>query len=246
LSGSVTGVNYTLLLNGVSTGNTVAGNGSAITFGNQSTVGTYTAQAANASNCIAPMQGSVPVSMMPLPGTPGAPTGPGYVNTSTTATTQYTTTGGQNTATYAWVVEPAEAGTTSGNGITGTVDWSETYLGTANVLVKGINQCGESALSDAFAVTVDNNVGIGEPGTEQFSIYPNPTDGKVKIAFTSRITGNVQIIITTTLGQEVLCKSYNLSGNVLNLDLSDLGSGVFLIRIDNFNTSVYKRLVISQ
>lgn len=64
LSGSQAGVNYTLSPGGT----VVAGTGSAISFGNQTTVATYTVSAVNASTgCSANMTGSVAVSMVTMP-----------------------------------------------------------------------------------------------------------------------------------------------------------------------------------
>ncbi len=68
LSNSATGVNYTLLLGGVSTGITVAGTGSAISFGAQATAGTYTVSAQDAlTSCVSVTTSSVVVTINSLP-----------------------------------------------------------------------------------------------------------------------------------------------------------------------------------
>ncbi|HBS86623.1 MAG TPA: hypothetical protein DEA97_08715 [Bacteroidales bacterium] len=67
LSGSNVGINYTLYLGGVSTGTTIAGTGSPLSFGNQ-LVGTYTVVATNATtSCTATMTGSAVITTNPLP-----------------------------------------------------------------------------------------------------------------------------------------------------------------------------------
>jgi len=63
LSGSETGVTYTLLRGGVSTGTTTTGTGSGLTFPNITTIGTYTISASNASGCSATMGSSANVSI---------------------------------------------------------------------------------------------------------------------------------------------------------------------------------------
>ena len=68
LSGSESGVNYQLQRNGTNTGSTVAGNGSAISFGNQNQLGTYTVVATNAgTGCINNMTGSAIINAGTLP-----------------------------------------------------------------------------------------------------------------------------------------------------------------------------------
>jgi len=68
LSGSQNGINYQLYLNGNPVGAPVAGSGSAISFGNQTGAGTYTVVATNGTtSCTANMNGSVTISINPLP-----------------------------------------------------------------------------------------------------------------------------------------------------------------------------------
>lgn len=68
--------------------------------------------------------------------------------------TIYTTQPAANALSYAWKLTPAEAGTISGNDITGTVTWNPLFTGTAEVSVKSINNCNESLYSDALEVTI--------------------------------------------------------------------------------------------
>jgi hypothetical protein len=245
LSGSQTSVNYTLLLNGTSTGNTVTGTGSAISFGNQQLAGTYTVEASNVQNCISTMNGNAAISVMPLPATPGAPTGPNYVNTSVIATGDYTTTGSTNAATYAWSVDPTTAGTVEGIGITATITWSASYLGNATVLVKGVNQCGESSVSEGFVVEVDNNVGINNPANSNFAIYPNPTDGKIKILPQTSISGKATVTIMNSLAETVIEKTLTFEHNqAAQLDLSQLAKGVYVLKIATDKTEYNTKLII--
>jgi hypothetical protein len=68
LSSSTPGVNYQLYRGASTVGSPVAGTGSAISFGLQTTAGTYTVVATNAStSCMATMTGSVSVGINSLP-----------------------------------------------------------------------------------------------------------------------------------------------------------------------------------
>jgi ubiquitin len=71
LSGSQSGVNYQLLINGANSGSPVAGTGSLISFGNQIITGTYTIIAVEATtSCTSTMTGSAAVTVTPLPEAP--------------------------------------------------------------------------------------------------------------------------------------------------------------------------------
>ena len=68
LDGSESGVNDQLFVNASPTGSPVAGTGAAISFGNQTAVGTYTVVATNATTtCTNNMSGSVTVAVNPIP-----------------------------------------------------------------------------------------------------------------------------------------------------------------------------------
>ena len=68
LAASAIGVNYQLYLGGVPVGSPVAGIGAAISFGLQTTAGTYTVVATNATTgCTSNMSGSAVVTINPLP-----------------------------------------------------------------------------------------------------------------------------------------------------------------------------------
>jgi uncharacterized repeat protein (TIGR01451 family) len=70
LSGSQSGINYQLQLNGVNTGPVVPGTGAVLNFGNQTSAGAYTVIATNpTTGCSANMTGSATVTIKPLPTT---------------------------------------------------------------------------------------------------------------------------------------------------------------------------------
>ncbi len=68
LSGSASGITYTLVRNGLINVTTLAGNGSALSFTNITTAGTYTVNASNnTTSCTNAMSGSVSVTVNSLP-----------------------------------------------------------------------------------------------------------------------------------------------------------------------------------
>ena len=65
LSGSDLGVRYALLLNGVSTGDTITGTGGVINFGLRTAAGTYSVEARNAFGCSSLMAGFAQITALP-------------------------------------------------------------------------------------------------------------------------------------------------------------------------------------
>ena len=71
LSGSQNGVSYQLKLNGSNLGSAIAGNGSALAFGNQNLAGAYTIEATKTSTaCMIPMSGNAVITVNPVPAAP--------------------------------------------------------------------------------------------------------------------------------------------------------------------------------
>jgi hypothetical protein len=68
LSGSQTGVNYQLKINGADAGAVIAGTGAALTWSNQTSGGSYTVVATNpTTSCTATMSGSATITVNVLP-----------------------------------------------------------------------------------------------------------------------------------------------------------------------------------
>lgn len=233
LDGSQSGTSYTLYFNGTATSTVVPGTGSAISFGNQTGAGSYTAVASFSTlSCTNPMNGAAVVTIDPqVPNVPGDPMGPTQVYTGATPTTDFTTIGGTYSTTYTWDLSPATAGSFNGSTTTGTVTWDDTYVGTAVIRVKGVNSCGGGSFSNEFPVSVDVGVGIAEPGQVRLvSLYPNPAKGMVTIIPARSITAD--ILVYNPIGTIVLNKPGTVLGNNYQMDISNLKSGVYLVRIN--------------
>ncbi|MCD4746204.1 MAG: T9SS type A sorting domain-containing protein [Bacteroidales bacterium] len=98
-------------------------------------------------------QSSVTVTIIPFPSVPGTPTGETELCENSQNTT-YTTTAAANASSYIWNLSPTEAGSITGGGLTGIVDWNYNFSGQAIITVKGVNECGEGEFSDELIVTV--------------------------------------------------------------------------------------------
>jgi uncharacterized protein (TIGR02145 family) len=94
------------------------------------------------------------ITVTPLPGAPGTITGAASVCQGT-ANVVYSVLPIPDAVTYQWSVTPPAAGTITGTSTTGTMNWSVSFSGPANIYVKGVNNCGEGPLSPALTVNVN-------------------------------------------------------------------------------------------
>ena len=73
------------------------------------------------------------------------------------------------------------------------------------------------------------------------SIYPNPTDGVFHIEFENNITA--EIVIMDLTGKEVY---RNVTNRSININVSDLQKGMYLIRIIDLksNVQIIEKLIV--
>jgi len=89
-----------------------------------------------------------------IPGTCGLPAGETMFCIDPPNST-YTTTGAQFAQSYIWSLTPAAAGSVSGGGVTGIVNWNSSFTGQALISVKGVNECGDGTPSGNLTVTIN-------------------------------------------------------------------------------------------
>lgn len=91
-----------------------------------------------------------------------------------------------------------------------------------------------------FAQNTSNNATI-QQNIEALAIYPNPvSNGKTIINITSKLNATKSIEFYDVLGKQIY--STVLSGRELNI--SNLGRGVYLLRITEGSVSETRKLVI--
>ncbi len=86
---------------------------------------------------------------------------------------------------------------------------------------------------------------VSQPAIKErtVEIYPNPTENLVNINFINFEPVEIQLLLFDILGKPV--KGFNLyiSSNQQVLDISDIPSGVYFVRIDDRESMILKRLV---
>jgi len=56
---------------------------------------------------------------------------------------------------YVWALTPANAGSITGDGVLGTVDWDAAFTGSVGVTISAVNECGAGSPSAPFSVAIE-------------------------------------------------------------------------------------------
>lgn len=108
--------------------------------------------------------------------------------------------------------------------------------GNFSVTVTDANGCKDS---DAIQVTVNNCASIDEM-TFEAVIAPNPTAGNVHVTFNNELQ-NAAVVVCDIQGK-IISNTINFSGNELNVDLTNVESGIYILTISQGNNSKHFRL----
>ncbi len=96
------------------------------------------------------------ITVNPLPGAPGIITGTDTV-CQAAISVSYNTIPISDATSYIWTIIPAGAGTVIGTTTSILVNWSASFTGSAQITVKGLNDCGEGVVSMPFDIMVNPN-----------------------------------------------------------------------------------------
>lgn len=128
----------------------------------------------------------------------------------------------------------------------GDLNWwpAEKAAWEADASVQTYDEIIASVLDGTFAFPT--GISEKESATNQVSIYPNPASGYTRLSVDLESAGSLTVSIINLCGQEV----YNVnesasSGNyTMNLDVSDLPAGVYLVKVTAGNNIGTKKLII--
>ena len=88
-------------------------------------------------------------------------------------------------------------------------------------------------------ITVTANVGIDEVEALQVNIYPNPASRYLNIESAEAMT---EVVLYNAVGQQVV--SRHIDGTAVQLDLSQLATGTYTLRVNGADGSLTTRKVI--
>ncbi len=228
LDNSEPGVTYTLYKNGNPQVPTVAGTGSAITFGNQ-LAGTYTVSGNN-SGGTTNMAGSATFTENPLPVAAGTITGTSSVCRGRTAVA-YTVPPITNATSYVWSYTGTGA-TINGTGNSVTLDFNSSAT-SGNLTVYGVNTCGNGVVSAVFPVTVNpypdaagTITGTSAVCQGATAVAYNVTQITNAISYAWTYSGTGASISGSTNAITITFSSTATSGNLTVYGVNSCGNGV--------------------
>ena len=98
---------------------------------------------------------------------------------------------------------------------------------------------------DTIMINFTNHPGINETfANADIRIIPNPSDGRIELQFTSMPAGQYDIEIFSPDGKAVYRSKHQLNDNKINLDLSHIANGVYLLKVTGSAGTVVERIVI--
>ncbi len=189
------------------------------------------------------------LNFIETPDSPSTPNGPDYVDILTTPVSEYSIDPVEFASSYEWKLDPTEAGDITGDGTSATVTWNLSYVGTATVSVKAINDCGESDFSEELDVTVDNTVSVAEiPSGWGLEAYPNPTNGELNIRISGNDSRNIQMKIVSMVGKVFMKEEFNATEGSFNkqMNLSNLPDGIYFLILEGNDIMITKKVLINK
>jgi hypothetical protein len=201
---------------------------------NASQPGSYWVEVTDANSCSA--RDTVVLTMDPLPVAPNITSGPTSVDNFLVPTSDFTASASTFASSYEWLLEPAEAGTISGNTTSAQVTWSSGFTGAANVSVRGTNECGAGGYSQMYDVNVYTSQGITEKNLiTGIKLFPNPNDGMFTLQLYSAKDQEISFQISTSGGNKIFDNKESIPSGLYqkSFNLNTLPAGTYYLVISD-------------
>jgi len=183
---------------------------------------------------------SISIVVNSVPDKPVISSGPASVDNYTATSSIYSCGGASNAPSYQWHVTPSEAGSTSSTGSAGEITWTAGFTGSVLITVVGMNECGNSVISDAFSTEIYSSEGLDEyAGKKQFVIFPNPAKEILNFEFSVLNSGkDYSVDIYNAIGKLVQEINVRKEQQELKLNIESYQPGIYFVTLKEGNQTV--------
>jgi hypothetical protein len=122
----------------------------------------------------------------------------------------------------------------------------EAGTGTSNITVSASDEISSTLATNSFDFTVNPGTGVNEAKSGSLSIYPNPSSGLIKLSTSETYKGEAVVKVFDFKGGQVYTEEFNVFNDDIQLDLTFLNDGVYLIQLSIADAVHYNKLVIEQ
>ncbi len=186
---------------------------------------------------------SLAFTISALPGAAGTITSVGGDSIVVAGTKSYTVPAITGATSYVWTYSGTGA-TITGTTNTISISFLSNFTG-GNLTVMGQNACGNGTVSPAYTIT--NYVGIDDQNGNSlnYSIYPNPTKGKITVVING-VSSKLELQITNLQGEVIRTQSISndKQSYTTDIDLSNYAKGIYFVKIINNNFVKVEKVVL--
>jgi hypothetical protein len=129
-----------------------------------------------------------------------------------------------------------------------TLNPKSTYYWKMRAMSDGGLTADTSGWSPAWGFITTFGVGIPEKDNSPFSIYPNPTRGKIYVNMESGEYNQVQFELFDVIGSTLLSKTleFNSGQNVKEISLDNIPKGVYIVRLKNGEKVINQKIILEK
>jgi hypothetical protein len=215
---------------------------------NASQPGIVWVEVTDANSCSA--RDTVALTLDPLPVAPNIASGPASVDNFLVPSSDFVSSTSTFATSYEWALDPAGAGSISGNTTSAQVTWSSGFTGTANVSVRGKNDCGSGIYSQLYPVNVYTSQGIDEEYMiSGIKLFPNPNDGEFTLQLNSAKEQEISFQISSSGGSKIIDNKVSIPAGpyqkTFNLKTAPAGT-YYLVIGDSHGRMINRQQIVVQ